>query len=536
LIPTGIVHRDKDGVFWFDDVPVRDKRDVPRSRAWVGTTWYAPQGVKAVEWSSIMSPQDLAFGPRPGVMAGVSFNVKRGRMKVLSASTWGVDAKDPNRCWNELAKLYVQAKACDLSVRSSAAGTAVGIYLERFDGQNKHHPSLRQLPCRWRGMAHAALHGGPIGVLRASSPNAYHVDVHRAYLKALRAPMPVVGSHDDRKVGGWYTTDDERWETVRTLHGFVDASVRVWGPDDPAGLPPLPVHTWGGAMYARGTIRGCWLISEVRAAEERGEVEVLKVHEYAFAPTVAPLFAPLADLFESLPQPLGKRLYTRFWGRLGTRGGFSARVSDEPVEGMVPSSGLWWNWDGIDFWSHKAPRTYRPDLASFVCGENHRAVIAATRKLAHGSILGLHVDAIWTDDLKGADAMCGDDIAGNWRVKKRGPLRFYGIGCYDHDGKLAASGYDSSVYGRLTPERQVDWIRGATIPHHKTVMRTREWTADLAWDDTATSTPLTVNMDTERSPVTGPGVHEDCWSLGGWYRGPIPGEPDPPAEDAGAAA
>ena len=121
MTPTGIVYRDRDGVFWFDDLPVKDKRDIPRSRAWAGTTWYSPQGIKAAEWSSIMSPQDRAFGQRPGIMAGVAFAVKRGVMRVLSASTWGVESKDPAGCWKELSQLYVQAKACDLSVRSSAA-------------------------------------------------------------------------------------------------------------------------------------------------------------------------------------------------------------------------------------------------------------------------------------------------------------------------------------------------------------------------------------------------------------------------------
>ena len=61
----------------------------------------------------------------------------------------------------------------------------------------------------------------------------------------------------------------------------MDASVRVHS--DPSGLPPLPIHQPQGVVYPNGHIRGCWVISQVREAEERGQVTVEAVHQNAIA-------------------------------------------------------------------------------------------------------------------------------------------------------------------------------------------------------------------------------------------------------------
>jgi hypothetical protein len=526
---TGIVHRDVNGDFWFDDRRVRGPDDLPQGRAWKGTLWYAPDGIGANDWARIMRPGDAGFGPRPGHLLGATFQLpKRGQFKVMSASTWGVGDRDPNRCSDDLTELFVQARAIGLPIRGSAAATAVQTYLDRWDGKDDAHPKMKQLPCQWRGLAHAAMHGGPIAVLRASGTNVAQIDVHRAYLAALHEPVPVLGSDAAGKVGGYYTTDDRRWASIRKLCGFVDASVRVHGDrQDPAGLPPLAVHLGFGTAYPRGLLRGAWTIAEVREAEERGEVEVIAVHQFCFAPVTRPLFAEAADLFASFPMPLGKRLYTRFWGKLGSRGGFVAHKSEEPIEGEVPLSGLWWRWEGIPLDSHKAPRTYRPDLASFVCAHNHRNVMKTLRQLAPASVLAVHVDAIWTTDIAGCKRACPPPVEarpGEWKLKRTGPVRFYGVGCYRHGDHLAASGYDAHVFGRLTPDRMEKWINGSRNMHRRMVLESRHWTADPAQDATATSRPLTLIMDPARSPAEGPSVYDPAWTIGGWRRKPEAGD------------
>jgi len=308
----------------------------------------------------------------------------------------------------------------------------------------------------------------------------------------------------------------------------VDASVTIAEDFDPGALPPLPVHLRCGSVAARGALRGCWTIAQVREAEERGELTVDRVHQFAFAPETRPLFAELADLFAEFPKELSKRLYTRFWGKFGSRGGYQAHISDEPVVGEVPATGMWWKYDGIDLCSYHARRTYRPDLAAFIAAANHRHVMSTMRTLEPDSVVACHVDAIWTTDVVGAVNVCDNQIGG-WRVKRRGPIRFFGTGCYDHDGHLAAAGYDANHYGRLTRQRLEDWVCNTT--YRRLLLETRRWNSDPATDGDATSVSLCLRMDREMSPTEGPPVHDSCWTPRGWMR-QVDTEPGEPVREA----
>ena len=521
---TGVIHRDENGVFWFDDKPVRGPKDIPRGRAWKNTVWYATPGIPSVEWAKLLGPRDHAFGPRPGQIAGLQFRTnQRGRYRVLTATTWGVNKANPNACYDAIRRLQVLTAAVGLKVCSTIAGTAMQAYMDRYDGK-KGHPRLQQLPCRWRGMAHAALHGGPIAVLRGSAPYAVQIDVRKAYLAALYQRVPIVGPE-----GGWYTHGGRDWSQLRKLVGFVDATVEI-AEKGSAWLPPLPVHFGFGSAFPTGKLRGCWTIAQVCEAEERGELIVTKIHQFCYAPQTRPLFAEIADFFQTIPSQLQKRLYTRFWGKFGSRGGYIARTSEEPRFGEVPAGGLWWAYDGIPLDSPAARPTYRPDLAAFVSAHNHRRVMATLREIDPASVVACHVDAIWTTDVVGASRVCAKQSGvGAWRVKRTGPLRFYGIGCYRHDRHLAASGYDARIMGKLTLPRMERWIQHPHTTHSRLLLETREWTADPARVPSATSKPLHVEMDTTVSPAEGPSVYDDSWTLAGW-RKPVPAD----AVEAGA--
>jgi len=519
---TGIVHRDDNGIFWFDDRPVRNPSQIPTTRAWKNTTWYTPPGVKASDWSTIMRPGDEAFGPDPGKVVGVSFRIgRRSRMRVFSSSTWGVDKRNPHECFGAIRSLMAAVRAAGMKVKSSVAATALQVYLDRYDGQGGR-PSLCQLPCRWRGLAHAAMHGGPIAVMQGGASYATQIDVSKAYLHALQQPVPAMGVMNSERYGGYVTHDDKRWERVRTRIGFVEATVRV---NDSLcgthGLPPMPLHTSYGVIFPLGTIRGAWTIDQVKDAEERGEIVVVKVHQFCFAPIVQPLFAELADLFHALPVPVQKRLYTRFWGKLGSRGGWTAIKSDEPLEGYVPATGLWWGFDGVQLDSPHAPKAYRPDLAAFISASNHRNVLSTARQLDPSSIVACHVDSIWTTDLVGAAKVCAAKTgAGSWRAKRTGELRFYGVGCYNHDGHVAASGYDSTIMGRISPQSVERWAQGGRTQHRRMLLKTRIWDADPAVEADATSRPYLLEMDLREGQTEGPSVYDSCWTLGGWMRHP----------------
>ena len=517
---TGIVHRDENGTFWFDDRPVRTPDQIPTTRSWKGTTWYAPPGIRSSDWSAIMRPGDEAFGPEPGKVVGVSFRVgKRGRMRVLSSSTWGVNNRDPNDCFRAIRSLMAAVRAVGMKVRTSVAATALQVYMDRYDGQDGR-PRISQLPCRWRGLAHAAMHGGPIAVLKGGAPYAVQIDVSKAYLHALRQPVPSMGTINGQRYGGYVTHDDKRWSKLRNRIGFVEATVRINSSLCGRSLPPLPLHTSHyGVIFPLGNIRGVWTIAQVEDAERRGEIEVEKVHQFCFASVTQPLFAELADLFHTLPLPIQKRLYTRFWGKLGSRGGYSAIKSDDPIVGTVPATGLWWSFDGIDLESAHAPKTYRPDIAALISSTNHRNVLSTARRLSSDSIVACHVDSIWTTDTIGAAKICASsDGIGSWRKKRSGPLRFYGTGCYAHNGRVAASGYDSSVLGKLTEESVEAWAEGGRSQHRRLLLKTRIWQGDPATDKNASSRPYLLDMDLRQQQTEGPSVYDPCWTVGGWMR------------------
>ena len=523
---TGVVWKDDRDRLWFDDVAVHGPATVPRSPAWNKTLWYTTSSVRPQDLARILGPQDEAFGPRPGHVAGVKIRCEsKGHYRVLMASTWGVERKNAEEVHADLEDLMLQAASETVSWKGSAAGTSVGMYLERYDGKDGR-PKLKQLPARWRSMAHAAIHGGPICVCKGSIDHAAHIDIRSAYLAALFEPMPVLGRDEDgENVGGWWTWEEPKWEDVRNLFGLVEATVSVdrdkvlqWQ------IPPLPIHLPMGTVMATGRIRGVWTIDLVRDAEERGEISVEDVHQFCYAPVHEPIFSRLAEDFGRMPKGLGKRLYTRFWGKLASRGGFRAQRRDTLIEGEVPSLGMAWRWDGVTWEGHKAPPTYRPDVAAFVVGHAYRKMLTAMRSLEPGSIGAVHVDAVWSSDVAGCRALCPPKASiGEWKLVREGPLRFYGTGIYNHNGHLGASGYDDETHGPLDAEKLERWAREHSTPR-RLLLVNRKWTADPATNPNAESEPLHLDVAGDLLPVGGPPVTDETWTPGGWVRKESPDE------------
>lgn len=515
---VGVVHRDENDVVWFDDMPVRGPDEVPRRRSWGGTLWYADDTIRPGDVARLLSPGDEAYGPAVGQVRGVKIRADEDRVyRVVTADSWGVHRRDASVADAEIRELRTLAEVNGMRVKTSAASTSVGAYIDRWDGDDLH-PALCQLPCRWRALAHASFHGGPIAVLRGGAEHAVSIDVRRAYLDALYQPIPVLGNTPDGKVGGYMCLASEDWREIRKREGFVEATVYVR--TNPVGLPPLPIHSPQGVIFGNGRIRGAWVISQVRDAEERGEVVVEKVHQHAIARQMRPMFAEVADYFSQLPSKLAKISYQRFWARFGNPGGWTGVVSSTPRIGEHPATGLWWHYEGVTLFDADASRTYRPDISAFIAAANHRRVMDILgRDLAPESIIATHVDAVWTTDVAGAQRICdrGNGI-GAWRVKKAGHLRFFGPGCYDHAGDLAASGYDASTFGPVTRANIESWAQGDGSAHRRAVMMQREWVGDPSRDEGATSTALELDMPVEDSRVEGPPTWHEMWTPGGWLR------------------
>jgi hypothetical protein len=527
---AGIVHYDN-GVLWFDDIPVRTTEDIPRRAGMGGTVWYATAAVKFQDLIKVMGPDDSAFGPSPDTPIGASFtwdqDGKTKTLKVMVSKVWGVSSKDPIDTRAQIELKMIECAEQGIKPSMSAAGTALGQYMRFYDGRDGR-PKTSQLPPRWRSLAHAAFHGGPISITKAHGRDVVHIDLNAAYLKAMRRPIPIFGKdpeNNQRTIGGWRTWKGAKWSEIDALCGFVEATVTVdpekFGEGD---VPPLPVRHFGGSVHPVGTIRGAWPIGLVKDAVDAGEVVVHEVHQFMFAPETASIFDEVATDFSSTPQ--GKILYTRFWGKWAANGGFTGSRSEEPPDGSVHAYGLWWESNAIDALSVEAPPTYRPDIAATIAGYNHQQVFQAIRRLKKGSILCVYVDEIWTTDIEGAEKFAVESREeGLWRRKIQGDLRLYGPGVYRHTSsnpevksKVAAAGYSSELHGPLTPGSLEAW---ATSPQHRAsrfTLNSRAWTAPPNLDPTATSRPVLMRASEARRAHDGPDVHHDCWTSRGWLR------------------
>jgi len=514
----GVIHKDHHGVVWFDDVPVTRPEDVPRRKAWANTVWYHTATVHPTDLARLLGPDDEAYGPQPGKAVAWKLACEpKGSLKIYDSRVWGVRSEDPVDTDHRLRYLLTEAKAADMRVSASAAMTALKAYIDRYDGRDGR-PKLSQLPSRWRGMAHAALHGGPIVVCRGSSNHAMEIDRRGAYLEALMDEVPAIGKGMDG--GSWVTYPGARWKDIRSKMGFADVTVHV--KRDVLGehaIPPLPIPTIVGSIRPTGVLRGVWTMGALTDAEERGEVEIVEVHQWCAVLDSRPLFLELANDFEALPKKLGKPLYTRFWGKLGSRGGFVGKKQGDVQDGQTLAAGLCWDFDGVQIESHEAPPHYRPDIAAFIADHNQRRVISAARRLDPKSIVAVHVDAIWTDDLEGANRLVLDGAeVGAWEHRAAGPLRFYAAGVYNHDGRLGASGYDVETRGSLTPKTLESWISGNAWRPDRLHMQGRLWNQDPAAVAESSSVSLDVEMDLRVSPVEGPGLYDEVWTSHGWVR------------------
>ena len=274
----------------------------------------------------------------------------------------------------------------------------------------------------------------------------------------------------------------------------------------------------------------------------------MTVHEVCqaiVARQMRPLFAEIADFFSGLPKQLAQISYQRYWARWGNPGGYVGVRRSAPEHGETPAHGLWWHYEGVKTLDTNAPRTYRPDISAIISAVNQRRVIRVVHQdLAVGSVVAAHVDAIWTTDTAGAQKVCDRSTGiGGWREKRQGPLRFWATGCYDHNGDVAASGYDAATLGPVNRENVEKWIHAEQGFTRKAILHQRDWTGDPGDDADATSRAPVSTMDVSRPVTHGPNVYDPIWTQAGWarpdYRPTAPSwareAPDPPAEQPVAA-
>jgi hypothetical protein len=353
--------------------------------------------------------------------------------------------------------------------------------------------NTKQLPIKFRRLSHEAIHQGPMVVCSGGSKNAVQYDRKQAFLKALYQDVPVPGTH---------TSVSPKWARVRKSDGIVRARVKIRDDTWYGKIPPLPVRRNGYTIYPTGEFSGVWTVPHLRLAEEMS-VEVLEVFE-AIGFRVDKLHAKAAERIENVQSKnLRKLIYTRYWGKLASQGGWKGTKSIP--DGLTVNdvhrfrfSSLFWIYDGIDIdTAFDASKDYMPDHSAYIAGRNSEQMAIALCGVKPYDTIASHVDAIWT---KGSD-----DFGDGFAVKSEGPLRFYGVGTYNHNGKLAAQGLEGDFDEN-------------DLRNHAANMRdwSRDWHFDInpGVDFHASSDPISLAID--RHDVSYKSVYDKSWTPNGW--------------------
>lgn len=395
---------------------------------------------------------------------------------------------------DDMPLLYATATGAGLMDSAESEGYTIDGSITAVCGQvmKRAGIKLRQLQPRYRWLAHSCIHQGPMVCVAGSSANAVQWDRVGAFLGALRSPVPVPDS---------LQINSPNWRRVRRLDGFVSADVEINDSEWSERIPPLPVRTRGRVINPTGRFTGQWTIPMLREAEEYG-VKVVKVHECVTC-DVANIHEKAADIIDSIKDKrLRKAVYLRYWGRMANRGGMIG-TSVKP-KNVDRSDVFRFRWSSL-FWmsqtdedSYRMFGDYRPDHSAYIASSNSMVMARELSMRAKGEVVAAHIDAIWTE---------GGKPDGDWKAKSSGPVRFYGVGTYNHSGKMGAMGYkgdsitddDLAAYGSRMQDRARDW-HGGILPGENPL---------------ATSDPICLDTSETFEHAS---VYDRKWSVKGWLR------------------
>jgi hypothetical protein len=414
----------------------------------------------------IMTRNCYAIG-KPGKITGVSIATETGHTKMFLSDAWGVDRASVETLRAGIERTVTLCADAGIDWRFTAANTAM--YLLR--GADLGIP----IQTRYRTTAVAAIHAGPIIHVTGGYRNGIHIDRRAAYCAAMASrEFP----------GGAITPQFYPKREHLQRPGISVATV-----DMPRmTIPPLPVATKSGrTIYPYGRFRGVWTHDALRYAMEVGARVTLE-HTLLWSRRSRALAAAAIAISE-LPRDLAKPLYTRIWGKLATLGGWRGSL-DGPGEFFA--NGLWWHYTGPDETTRNPPY-HRPDLAAYIVGHNHTEVMRAAHSLS--SVCALHVDSIWTDDIKGAIRITASNpkAIGAWKREDSGHTRYYASGQYlthTHDGG-AVAGY-SGWKGDAAPTAD-ELDKWASTPQPRYDAPARLWDNDPRLTIDARSEPIEIN-------------------------------------------
>lgn len=457
---------------------------------------YYPTGTAHRKIETYMGEQDTAYVGSSRGYPSFSFYDDAGHhgMKIAPAGMWGVESKTPSTVQTKLERLQEAVHGEGWKWGKAVSSVAGRVCRE-------YATELRQLPARWRPLSHAAIHQGPTVCLTGGAPWGRSWDRKQAFLRALFAPMPIRGS--------WIALPQGTpWRRLQGKQGMIRAT--VWIDPERMGthLPPLPVRNMGATVYPAGMVRGVWTLSMLQDAIENDGVELRQVHEVMVCRT-EPIHAWAGERIAQVQDKgLQKLLYTRYWGRLASIGGWrGSQVEPDAPPGSVhrfDGSDLYWLWEGYGPESFDCAPDYRPDHAAFIAGLNHQRMNEEVRRVPRDRLIACHVDAIWTDDPEWTPG--GRDFA----QKGEGETRFYGVGTYRCGEKMGAQGFQDELTRESLEEH------GRTI---RNPLSARAWIFGESPAETMGARSFPPRWDVrDLPPLPEVDLYDPKWTAHGWVK------------------
>lgn len=460
-----IASEDSSGVVRFDG-----SRFDRYSRLASGIVVYCDSSVTKCGITSLLTEQDTAAGNPGGAFVGATFRGLHGPIRMFANDAWGCDRRDPETYRAQLEETRALCAENGIEWRYTAGSTIANLLMGI--------PDIRPgLPGRWRGIAIAGLHAGPIVHIDGGFRHGVHIDRRQAYCHAMLDALPC---------GPMYESEPDI-----ELDGISYAECVV---PDSFIVPPLPVTAVSGnVVYPVGRFRGVWHNDLLRYAAEHG-VSVAPLRTIAWARKSRAL-VELASKVNGLPSRIRKPLYTRIWGKMAALGGWVGTLKQKGPR-SIEIDGMWWEYKAADE-STKARPYYRPDIAGAIVSRNLTEIMRAANSLR--SVTALHVDAIWTSDIQGASRLLSDAIGG-FKLEHVGRHRQYACGVYhtecdDGANVIGASGYKGQF---VTVAEFRRWAEAQTGNYG------RIWHSSPRRDDMAASSPL--HLEPHDTAVSIPGT------------------------------
>ncbi len=463
-----------DGVAW---------PSFPRGARRAGTTTYLVDGSLAHVARDYLTERDEVAGPRAGVIGSIRVRVEGGWWTIRTGDPWGLPER-PEDAEATLADIGAALGEEGMPWRHTASSLAgwVGRQVLPWLGARG-----TRLGDRWEPLWRAAMHPGPMIALRGGSPSAVQWDRQGAYLYAM----------DGLDIPSAWSAGPRDWPSLAKLQGACSAVVEV--PDAVVG--PLPVRSVGFVTWPVGRMFGSWPIPWLRHAVETYGVRIVRIVDSVVGRSAFSL-GPLFERFAAVKHAkLRKLLYTRWWARWASGGWWTGRRDPGPGQGLTSKAGIRWTAPPIP-----ARERRRPEVSALVVA---RAALPVVDYLCQsgGKACLSHVDAVWVD----SDA---SPPGNGWARKGDGPLRVWGVGCYEHSGRVACQGAPSWYHG----DALLQWLRRRAGGAPGTVL-SREWVGGSMPADGPEVTSRALRMEV---PRTGLELgYRPTWQaedeVGGWW-------------------